>query len=280
MIEELSPELLVARAVRGDEAALETLISGVQHTIYNLALRMLWHPADAEDATQEILIKIVTHLSQFRGQSAFRTWVFRIATNHLLTTRERVAEIASRTATPEATPGGDPDAVFARIAARGETPEDRLLRTETQTHCALGMLLCLDRELRIAFILGVVFNVSGEEGGAITGTAPAAFRKRLSRSRERLHDFMAQKCSLVDPAVTCVCSRRVGFAAQVTALFGGAPTLPLAASAQIATQRAEVGELQRLAHLFRSHPTYAAPADFTRTLRELLHSGAFTLFEP
>jgi len=66
-------EDLVARAQAGDRAALETVIAGVRDRVYNLAMRMLWHPADAEDATQEILVRIITHLGSFRGESVFTT---------------------------------------------------------------------------------------------------------------------------------------------------------------------------------------------------------------
>ena len=64
---------LVEQACEGDEEALEAVVIGIQDRIYNLALRMLWHPSDAEDATQEILMKVITHLSQFRQESAFMT---------------------------------------------------------------------------------------------------------------------------------------------------------------------------------------------------------------
>jgi RNA polymerase sigma factor (sigma-70 family) len=85
-------ETVVARAQEGDRAALEAVVDGVRNQIYQLALRMLWHPADTEDATQEILIRIVTHLGSFRGESAFSTWSYRVAANYLLTTRKRRAE--------------------------------------------------------------------------------------------------------------------------------------------------------------------------------------------
>ena len=88
----LAMDDLIARAREGDRAALEGVLDGVRDRIYNLALRMLWHPADAEDATQEILIRIVTHLGSFRGESAFSTWSYRVAANYLLTTRKRRAE--------------------------------------------------------------------------------------------------------------------------------------------------------------------------------------------
>lgn len=65
----------VEKAAAGDQAALEILIAQVQDTIFNLSLRMLGTFADAEDATQDILLKMITHLSFFRGESAFTSWV-------------------------------------------------------------------------------------------------------------------------------------------------------------------------------------------------------------
>ena len=87
-----SIESQVQKALEGSKTALEEVILGIQDRIYNLALRMLWHPADAEDATQEILIKVITSLNSFRHESAFMTWVHRVASNYLLTTRRRRAE--------------------------------------------------------------------------------------------------------------------------------------------------------------------------------------------
>ena len=80
-------ERLVEAAKEGDKKALEELILKIQDKIYGLALRMLYNPSDAEDASQEILLKIITHLSTFRGESAFTTWMYRVAVNHLLTLR-------------------------------------------------------------------------------------------------------------------------------------------------------------------------------------------------
>src|SRR5690242_11322282 len=75
---------LVRLVHSGSKEALELLITRHQGWIYNIALRMVYQPQDAEDATQEILIKVLTNLSSFRGDSQFRTWLYRLAINHLL----------------------------------------------------------------------------------------------------------------------------------------------------------------------------------------------------
>jgi DNA-directed RNA polymerase specialized sigma24 family protein len=77
-------EDLALQALEGDRDALDSLVRALQGDVYGLALRMLWNREDAEDATQEILVRIVTRLSQFRFQSSLRTWVYRLAVNCLL----------------------------------------------------------------------------------------------------------------------------------------------------------------------------------------------------
>src|SRR5260370_6764445 len=88
---ESSDEELVSRAQTGDKDALDKLVRRHQPWVFNISIRMLWHREVAEDATQEILIKVVTKLSTFRGQSQFRTWLYRIAVNHLLNVRKSEA---------------------------------------------------------------------------------------------------------------------------------------------------------------------------------------------
>ena len=70
----------IQAAISGDKPALERVIRSVQDRVHRLAMRMLANPDDAAEATQEILIRVVTKLSTYRGESAFETWVYRIAT--------------------------------------------------------------------------------------------------------------------------------------------------------------------------------------------------------
>src|SRR5688500_12343666 len=84
----LSLEQAVEQAQSGNKAALEHIVEQIQDMRYGLALRMLWHPEDARDATQEILIRVITHLGSSRGDSEFKTWVYRVATNYLITARK------------------------------------------------------------------------------------------------------------------------------------------------------------------------------------------------
>jgi DNA-directed RNA polymerase specialized sigma24 family protein len=85
-------EELVSSALAGNKDCLEILVRRHQPWVFNIAMRMVWRRDLAEDATQEILIKVVTKLSTFRGHSKFRTWLYRIAFNHLLNVRKTELE--------------------------------------------------------------------------------------------------------------------------------------------------------------------------------------------
>src|ERR1700687_5817938 len=92
-----SDEELVEQAKNGDRAALEELVLRHQAWIYNIAVRMVFQPQDAEEVTQEVLVKVITNLSTFRGESKFRTWLYRIAANHVLNMKRRSAETQTLT---------------------------------------------------------------------------------------------------------------------------------------------------------------------------------------
>ncbi|MEK7827364.1 MAG: RNA polymerase sigma factor, partial [Thermodesulfobacteriota bacterium] len=160
-------EDLVERAKMGNKDVLEEIVRRIQDNVYGLAIRMLFIPADAEDAAQEILVKVITHLGTFKGESRFETWVYSIASNHLLTTRKCRAERWQLTfdkcvhIIEEGTldKGGD-----AFIEA-----EQNLIVEETKLACVHYLLLCLKREVRLAVILGEIFGVKSTEGAKILG---------------------------------------------------------------------------------------------------------------
>ena len=83
---------LVEQAKNGARAALEKLVLRHQAWVYNIAVRMVFRPQDAEEVTQEVLVKVITKLSTFKGESKFRTWLYRIAANHVLNMKRRRAE--------------------------------------------------------------------------------------------------------------------------------------------------------------------------------------------
>jgi len=253
---------LVEKAKEGDKDSLELLVREIQDNIYGLAIRMLWYPSDAEDATQEILIKVITHLDSFRGESAFTSWVYRIASNHLITTNK------CRAAKSEASFKSYEENINSMVCGKQTNillePEQSLVMEEIMIGCTMGMLLCLDRDLRIAYTLGGITEMKGDQCAYILDITPEAFRKRFSRAKKLLNDFMSKKCGLINPENSCRCSYYIdkaveaGFDKPENMMFAGKPCIQKKGVPD-AKQLQEVEELQRTIMVFRSHPDYAAP---------------------
>jgi RNA polymerase sigma factor (sigma-70 family) len=267
---------LAVAAQRGSSDALEALVRAVQRPIYNLALRMLQRPADAEDATQEILIKLVTHLAQFRGESSFTTWMYRVAGNHLITQRRRDA--ASRQVSFD----GLAQRMAEHLVATEDNPEEIYehaeLIEETRRSCTLGMLQCLDPDERMAVILGDILEVSGTEGAAILEISPAAYRKRLSRARQALVAFVAGQCGIVNPASPCRCHRlarvrRMAGMLNPEQLQYNQPHDPASAAALARAKQADLDTECRTTALLRAHPVYTSRADLAAMIERIVSAG-------
>ena len=196
---------LVARAVDGDKAALEKVVRLLQDPLYRLALRMTWRPADAEDATQEILIRVVTRLASWRGEAELLTWAYRIGVNYLLNLRRKTPREAQQLSLDEFRA----DLADGLADADYQGPEAAVLAEEVRLSCTQSMLQCLERGERVAFVLGDIFELSSADAAWILETSPAAYRKRLERARHRIRAFMESTCGLVNPEAFCRCARRV-----------------------------------------------------------------------
>lgn len=264
-------ELAVARAKAGDRDALETVVRAVQQDVYRVALRFLWHPQDAEDATQEVLIRVITGLGSFRGDSAFRSWYYRIACNALLTLRKQRME--QRAMSFEEL-GEDLTRGLSDGREQGG-PDEALLLEEVKIGCTMAMLMCLDRDHRLAYILGEIVELDHREAAEVLQITPAALRKRLSRARADITSFMTARCGLANPANACRCRRRVTTA---VALGRVDPANLLFASSQEQAQQfpqvlAEIRQLEetrRAAALYRSHPDPQPSDAFVSWLRDVV----------
>lgn len=269
---------LVSRAREGDMDALDTLVRRHQSWVFNLALRMVWRREAAEDATQEILVKAVTKLATFAGQSAFRTWLYRIAVNHLLNIRKSEMEEKAMTF---ADLGASLDGVRDEDLPDPRTlpVETGLLVEEAKLGCITAMLMCLDRRQRLAFVLGEVFGESSEVGAAALDETLENFRQLLSRARRDLYRFMNGQCGLVNAANPCRCARKAsGFMKHG---WLDAKNLQFSKD-RVAEVRViapdRLDELQALdrrhAEVYREQPFLAGP-DLARKLRELMSQSGF-----
>lgn len=198
---------LVEQAKKGDRTALERLILRHQAWIYNIAIRMVFLPQDAEEVTQEVLIKVITKLSTFKGESKFRTWLYRIAANHVLNMKRRGAETQTLSfAKYGAAIARTPD---LELPDPKSVPVDvPLLVEEAKIGCTMGMLLCLDRKQRLIFTLGAVLGASDAVGAEVLEMTADNFRQCLARARRDLHSFMNHQCGLVNKKNPCRCAKK------------------------------------------------------------------------
>ncbi len=202
---------LVMKATSGDKEALEMLVTGVQDIIFNLSLRMLGTFVDAEDATQDILLKMITHLSSFRGDSSFTTWVFSIAVNHLKNYKKHM--FAHYPLSFEYYGEDIQNGKIQDVPDLTQNVEKDILAEELKMSCTNVMLQCLDTESRCIFILGTMFKVDSRIAGDILGMTPEAYRQRLSRIRKKMADFLGQYCGEYGSG-KCKCKDRVNYAIQ------------------------------------------------------------------
>ncbi|MBL7991945.1 MAG: RNA polymerase sigma factor [Candidatus Kapabacteria bacterium] len=246
---------LVRRSLEGDRKALEQLIRRHHSFIYNVSLKLVLYPPDAEDVTQDVLIKVITHLSGFRGQSSFRTWLYRIVMNHFLDMKKRRAE--DMTSLSRFANDGD------FLLAVNVTDEDGLSEeqiAETQVMCTVGMLMCLSREQRLVYVLGDVFSIDHNTASELLSTTPEAYRQQLSRARKDLYNFINQKCGLVNPTNPCRCSKKTklwierGFVAKDTLLFKDQYTERIRDHVEANITKGAIMVKDVVANLYISHP--------------------------
>lgn len=197
-------ETTVQDAQSGDRSALEVLIRHAQPIVARLAARMLGSPEAAEDATQDVLIRIITKLSTFDGQSRFETWVYRVAMNALLNAKRDTARDLEMTFETFAE-----DLLEGLADDHARAPEDHVMLNELRVRCTMAMLLCLDREHRAAYVLGEILELSHGDAAGILDVSTANYRQRLSRARAKVHEFTASSCGLVSDEASCSCRKRL-----------------------------------------------------------------------
>ena len=258
-------ESYVQEAVSGNKASLERVVKSIQDMVYNLALRMLWHPEDAKDVTQEILIKVVTHLARFEHKSSFKTWTYRLASNEILNYRNKYFrgklnfDDFKTQLTHNQSEG---------ISYTSNQAEQNLLIQEAKIGCSHAMLQCLDQESRLTYVLGEILDFNSQEAAYILEIKPEAFRKRLSRIRNSIRSFVSNNCGLVNKKNACKCHKRVdaniqsGHINPDQLLFAG-------------KDKALIDSIDRVENevaLFRSNPKFKAPEELFMQVKKILET--------
>ncbi|WP_338793633.1 RNA polymerase sigma factor [Bernardetia sp. MNP-M8] len=206
-----SDNQLIEQILQGSKIALTNLIERHQPFIYNLAWKLTGNDADAEDLTQEALIKIISNLSSFKQESLFRTWAYRIVKNHFLNERKK---LSNQFANNFDELGHLLDNSPSVDLSENEKVEKTELIREVRLQCLSGMLLCLTKEQRMIYIIGEIFGADHTIGSEIMEISKDNYRMKLSKARKDLYNFMQNKCGLVNKANPCRCHKKVTFASE------------------------------------------------------------------
>lgn len=271
----LDEDKLIEKAVSGDQQALETLLCSVQDMVFNLSLRMLGMIPDAEDATQEILIKVMTHLSSFRRQSSLSTWVFSIAVNHLRSYRKGMFAkypLSFEAYGEDIASGREKD-----VPDMSQGVDERVLEQELKLSCSNVMLQCLDPEERCIYILGTMFRLSSQIAADILEMTPEAYRQRLSRARRRMAAFLREYCGLSGTG-SCSCRRRVHYAIASHRIDPSRldfQSMSECSYADISSCTEAMEELDELSQIFADFPAYHSTESIAQWIRGVIRSDSF-----
>ena len=179
---------LIAKSLEGNKAALTQLIKRHQDYIFNISLRLFLDTDDALDATQEVLIKVITNLKTYRGKSQFRTWLYRIAFNHFLNTPQRKMEKMLM---------NQQQSVVAQrqlVTTAAEAEIDEAVIEEVRILCSTAMLMCLTREQRLLYVIGDVFGADHQLGAQLFNISPGNYRVKLHRAKADLLNYVSGRC--------------------------------------------------------------------------------------
>lgn len=265
---------LIDKVNAGDRDSLETVILSVRDLIFNLSLRMLGTFHDAEDATQDIILKVITHLSSFRQESSFSTWVFRIATNHLINYKKHM--FAQYPLSFEFYGNDIENAPVKDIPDLTQDVEKSILAEELKLSCTNVMLQCLDTDDRLVFVLGTMFKVDSRIAGDILGITPEAYRKRLSRIRQKVADFLSAYCGEYGSG-KCRCQDRLNYAIQCHRLNPAELDYTEASETSVNLEKAlgfknVMEDIDELSAYFSFSRLYESPEQIKRFLTKFLES--------
>ncbi|MGE5624809.1 MAG: RNA polymerase sigma factor RpoE [Bacillota bacterium] len=177
-------QLLVARVQRGDKSAFDLLVRKYQHKIVKLVTRYVHNQAEALDVAQEAFIKAYRAIHGFRGDSAFYTWLYRIAINtaknHLVAEGRRPLE--------HGVDLQDPEQYDVQARLRDVDTPERLLLTDEIQRTVEQAIADLPEDLRTAIVLRELEGLSYEEIAEAMSCPVGTVRSRIFRAREAIDE--------------------------------------------------------------------------------------------
>ena len=197
---------LVTQSLAGNRKALNQLLETHNAFIYNIAIKMTGDIEKAKDTTQDVLIKLTTNLAKYDpAKGSFRAWLYRVVYHFILDQQKSKPEINIQSFSQFFQVIGD---IEDETPSEADQASEPFLTEEVKIKCTSGMLLCLSREQRFLYVIGELFEVDHQLGAEIFGLTPASYRKRLSRIRRELYQWMHNRCGLVNKSNPCRCAKK------------------------------------------------------------------------
>lgn len=178
---------LIKKAARGDVESFEKLIEAHQKKVFNIALGMLKNPADAEDIAQDVFIKVYKSLKNFKGQSSFSTWLYRVTTNTCLDELRRRKTRQTFSIDEEiVTQEGE---VSKQVVDDSPSPDEILEKNELKRNISHAISK-LAKEHRTVIVLRDMQGFSYEEIANILQLPLGTVKSRINRARLTLKDIL------------------------------------------------------------------------------------------
>lgn len=240
--------------------------------IYNISRRMLFVKQDAEDATQEIIVKILEKYEKFNGNSSIKTWAYRVAINHLINIKNNKFNKITFEEFTEDIKVIHPENEYSGLSKI----EEKIYIEELKISCTFALLQCLEKESRLIFILGNIFSIESKIGGEIFEITSSTYRKKLSRANKKITSFMNSNCGLVNKKAICKCKKRLNVAFEKERI-GKEKTFYEKTSISIEEFKKSMNQIDRISQVYKSNPYYKIPETLKKNLINIIENGKYEI---
>lgn len=190
----MDEKILIEKSIKGDSESFEKLILSCEKKVYNIALKMLGNEADAYDAAQDTFIKVYKNLENFKGNSSFSTWVYRITSNVCLDIIRKNKNKKNTVSIDKEIEFDDSDATF-EIEDRNADTEGKILEKE-RSEALHKALLRLNPNQREILVLREFQNLSYDEIAGVLNIGTGTVKSKISRARAALKNELLKNKEL------------------------------------------------------------------------------------